>query len=144
LGRDGTVISVLLEAGEDRVDVLISKLWTNLLTGKPLAPLGDSDGDAVKYDDSGFSLLIGKAGGASIISSISDSSRMVLLKLETGVVGIGEETEEAQSLELEDRLAALAPAEGVLERWKELDEPVDDVLLSRLGGVKTGRVGIWK
>jgi hypothetical protein len=44
--------------------------------------------------------------GASVISSISDSSMMVallLFMLEVGVVGIGDETEEAQSLEADDR-----------------------------------------
>lgn len=35
-------------------------------------------------------------------------------------------------------------AEGVRERWYELDEPEEEVRLSRLGGVGAARWGIWK
>jgi hypothetical protein len=55
---------------------------------------------------------------------------------------------EEQSLALEDEqvddLRPWLEADGVLDRWYEEDEPDDEVLCSRLGGVRTGRDGSGK
>ena len=75
----------------------------------------------------------------SIISTTSSSTSAITC----GVTGI-----EEQSLALEDEqvddLRPWLEEDGVLDRWYEEDEPDDEVLWSRLGGVRTGREGSGK
>ena len=75
----------------------------------------------------------------SIISTTSSSTSAITC----GVTGI-----EEQSLALEDEqvddLRPWLEEEGVFDRWYEEDEPDDEVLWSRLGGVRTGRDGSGK
>lgn len=75
-----------------------------------------------------------------LLSSSSSSAITI------GVVGIGEDMDEEHSLDDEQVDDRLPWNEGVFERWYEceLEESVEEVLWSRLGGVRTGRVGIGK
>jgi len=75
----------------------------------------------------------------SIISTTSSSTSAMTC----GVTGM-----EEQSLALEDEqvddLRPWLEEDGVLDRWYEEDEPDDEVLWSRLGGVRIGRDGSGK